>query len=179
VSVRPWKKLSESTLFANSFWQYRRDEFELPSGKRGEYHYVHTNGSALTVPVADDGRILMIQQYRYLVARNSIEFPCGGAERNDSLEATARRELMEETGYEAETWSHVGHLCPMNGLADELCEVWVARGLHWVGARPDETEEFELLSLSLDEIDALVRDGSIWDGMSLAGWCMVRAAHLL
>ena len=179
MAMRPWKKLSEATLLDNPYWQYRRDEFELPSGKRGQYHYVHTNGAALTVPVTDDGRILMIQQYRYLVARTSIEFPCGGAELNDSLEATARRELVEETGYEGQDWSRVGLFCPMNGLADELCEVWLAKGLRWVGARPDESEEFEWMTLSVEQIGALIRDGSIWDGMSLAAWCMVRAAHLL
>jgi hypothetical protein len=68
----------------------------------------------------------------------------------------------------------VGSFNPCNGLLDEICRVYIARNLRYVGARPDETESFELVRLTPDEIDAYIRDGTIWDGMTLAAWAIAR-----
>jgi hypothetical protein len=54
------KKISETVLLNNSWWIYKKDETELPSGKRGEYYYVHTNGASMVVPVLNDGRIVFV-----------------------------------------------------------------------------------------------------------------------
>lgn len=174
MALAPWKKLSESILFKNAWWTYKRDEFELPTGKSGEYHYVHTNGSSMVVPVLDDGRILMVKQYRYLCSRESIEFPCGSVKDGSDHERTARQELSEETGYSPGVLSFVGEFNPYNGVTDEICRVFLARGLQHVGANPDETEEFELLPLKPSEIDRLIAKETIWDGMSIAGWMLAR-----
>src|SRR3972149_9814791 len=77
MPLKSWKKLSEATMFRNPYWTYKRDTFELPSGKPGEYHYVHTNGSSMVVPIVVDGSMLLVNQYRCLVGRESMEFPCG------------------------------------------------------------------------------------------------------
>ncbi|MBU2636703.1 MAG: hypothetical protein KJ963_06415, partial [Bacteroidetes bacterium] len=66
-----WKKLKQINELQNKWWTYRTDEIELPSGKPGEYHYVHTNGSSLVVPVTGEGKIIMVRQYRYLAERDS------------------------------------------------------------------------------------------------------------
>lgn len=172
MGLKSWKRLAETVLFKNPWWTYRRDEVELPSGKKGEYHYVHTNGSAMVIPILDDGRILMVNQYRYLLDRESVEFPCGSVKDGSSHDATARHELAEETGYSAGTLTLAGEFNPYNGVTDELCRVYIARGLHHVGASPDETEEFELLALTGQEIDERIRTGQIWDGMSIAAWAV-------
>jgi ADP-ribose pyrophosphatase len=78
MPLKTWKKISEAVLFKNSWWTYKKDEIELPSRKRGEYHYVHTNGASMVVPVLSDGRIVFVNQYRYLNDRESLELPCGG-----------------------------------------------------------------------------------------------------
>lgn len=170
MPVKPWKKLSESVVFRNPYWTYKRDAFELPSGKFGSYHYVHTNGSSMIVPVAGDGTVLLVNQYRYLLDRESAEFPCGSVKDGSSHEETARRELAEETGYEAGILIPAGEFNPYNGVTDEMCRVYVARNLSFVGGTPDETEEFELLRLTPDEVDARIRSGAIWDGMTVAAW---------
>ncbi len=170
MAIKPWKKLSESTVFRNPYWTYKRDGFELPSGKPGEYHYVHTNGSSMVVPVDGDGTVLLVNQYRYLLNRESAEFPCGSVKDGSSHEETARRELAEETGYEAGILIPAGEFNPYNGVTDEMCRVYVARNLSFVGGTPDETEEFELLRLTPDEVDARIRSGAIWDGMTVAAW---------
>lgn len=128
----------------------------------------------MVVPLTADRRILAVKQYRYLMRRESIEFPCGRVEHDASSEETARHELVEETGYAAGRLVTVGTFNPYNGMTDEMCHLFIAEDLQYVGARPDETEEFELVPLTEGEIDRLMRDGTIWDGMTLAAWCLAR-----
>src|SRR5208283_655228 len=73
-----WKKLTSKIVHKNPWWNYHLDSFQIPNGVKGEYHYVHTEGSSLIIPVIDNGKIILVNQYRYLRDRESIEFPCGG-----------------------------------------------------------------------------------------------------
>ncbi len=174
MSLSPWKKLTEETLFKNRWWTYKRDTYQLPNGTVGEYNYVHIGGSAMIVPIMSDGRVLMVNQYRYLNSRESLEFPCGGVKEGMSYDETAWHELAEETGYSSNRFFLAGEFNPYNGVTNEICRVYIARELYSVGSRPDETEEFELVPLTPDEIDAKIRSGEIWDGMTIAAWCIVK-----
>ena len=176
MSLRSWKKLSGSIIARNAWWTYGKDEFELPSGKRGEYHFVHTNGASMVVPVTVEGKLLLVNQYRYLCARESIEFPCGSVKDGSSYDETARHELREETGYASDRISPAGEFNPYNGVTDEICKVYLARELVFVGGSPDETEEFELVPLTPAELESRIASGEIWDGMTIAAWCIVRSA---
>lgn len=174
MTLKSWKKLAETNLFRNPWWTYKRDAFELPSGKVGEYHYVHTNGSSMVVPVLGDGMLMLVNQYRYLLGKESIEFPAGSVKDGATHDETARIELREETGYAAKDLFPVGEFNPYNGVTDELCRVYVARGLDFVGGAPDETEEFEVVLLPPAEVDERIRRGAIWDGMTIAAWALAR-----
>ena len=175
MAIGRWKKLSSERRFRNPWWSYQLDRFALPTGREGEYHYVHTEGSAMVVPVADDGRLLLVNQYRFLLDRESIEFPGGGVKPGQTPEEAARAELAEEAGVTARELVFLGRFNPYNGVTDELCHLYVARGLvpdpH---ARPDETEELELAPMTPAELDARIAAGEIWDGMTLAAWCWAR-----
>jgi ADP-ribose pyrophosphatase len=174
MTMRPWRKISESILFKNPWWTYKLDMFELTSGKAGEYHYVHSNGSSMIIPIMDDGKIITVNQYRYLVDRESIEFPCGAVKDGATHGETASHELAEETGYSAKWLSLAGQFNPYNGVTNEMCHVYIGRELHYVGGKPDETEEFEVIPLTCEEIDRKIVDGTIWDGMTIAAWAMAR-----
>src|SRR5207244_515816 len=87
-------------------------------------------------------RLLMVTQYRYLGARESLEFPGGSVKDGATSDETARHELVEETGYTASSLVMVGAFNPCNGLTDETCHVYLAWDLQYVGSRPDDTEEF-------------------------------------
>lgn len=87
---------------------------------------------------------------------------------------TAWHELAEETGYSSNRLFMVGEFNPYNGITNEMCHVYIARELQHVGGTPDETEEFELMPLTSEEIDAKIRSGEIWDGMSIAAWHIVK-----
>jgi ADP-ribose pyrophosphatase len=179
MPLKTWKKLSESLVFKNPWWTYKKDSFKLPSGKSGEYHYVHTNGSSMVLPIMHDGMILLVNQYRYLLDRESLEFPCGSVKDGFNHDETARHELVEETGYSAQSLTSVGEFNPYNGVTNEMCRVYVARGLHYVGGTPDETEEFEIIPTSPVDIDARIGAGMIWDGMTIAAWAIAKSKGLL
>jgi ADP-ribose pyrophosphatase len=176
MALARWQKVRETTVAVNPWWRYRKDAFLLPSGKPGEYHYVHTNGAAMIIPFVEPGKILLVNQYRYLCDRESVEFPCGSVKDGATHVETARHELVEETGYAADELTDIGRFNPYNGVTDEICHVYRAGGLRFVGASPDETEEFELLALGPEEIGRLIADGTIWDGMTIAGWAILQAA---
>jgi ADP-ribose pyrophosphatase len=178
MALTRWKKLNESIVHKNPWWTYKKDEFDIPGVRAGEYHYVHTNGASMIVPILDDGRVVMVKQYRYLCDRESVEFPCGSVKDGHSYDQTATLELQEETGYRAGRMIPAGEFNPYNGITDEICRVYIARALTQVGGTPDETEEFELLSLTSMEIDSMIKGGTLWDGMSLAAWMLVKSALL-
>ncbi|HTR81015.1 MAG TPA: NUDIX hydrolase [Bacteroidota bacterium] len=161
-------------MFTNPWWTYTLDSFQIPNGVQGEYHVVHTEGSSLIIPVLDDGRIVLVNQYRYLRDRESIEFPCGGVKKDHTYEKMAKVELEEEAGYVARSWEQAGEFNPFNGATDEMCRVFIARGLAPVAAKPESTEEFEILKMTPKEIESMIWEKKIWDGMSLAAWMLVR-----
>lgn len=170
MSLRPSRKISEEILFTNNWWSYKRDAYELPSGKQGEYHYVDSRGSAMVIPLHEDGSITLVRQYRYLNERESVEFACGGVQEGRTHEEMAALELAEEAGLRADALECIGEFNPFNGATNEICRVFLATQLHAVAAHPDETEEFEILRVTQETVHAWIREKIIWDGMSLAAW---------
>jgi len=166
--LKKWIKISEETIHTNNWWEYRKDIFEIPGVSNGEYHYVYSRGSSMIIPVFDDGRILFVNQYRYLNNKFSIELPCGGVQKGYNYEQTALKELEEETGYTSKDIQFIGEFNPFNGVTNEFCRVFVAKSLEKCISRPDLTEEFELVFLSLDEINNYIIENKIWDGMTLS-----------
>lgn len=173
------KKLSEEILHVNPWVKYKHDVFESGKGEKGDYYYLETNGCAMVVPVLDDNRIILIRQYRYLQEKESIEFPCGGLKANEVPQDAAGRELIEETGYEANELVKVGIFEGLNGLVKDACHVFIARELDQV-SNPQNTpvESIELVIRRPDEVDEMVRKNEIWDGQTLAAWAMAHHQFL-
>jgi ADP-ribose pyrophosphatase len=141
-----------------------------PDGSEGEYHYVHTPGSVMIVPITDKGKIVLVRQYRYLNQREGLEFIGGGMKAALSAEESAREELLEEAGIIAGELIRIGEFNPFNGVTDEICNIFVARSLKKGAAKPEATEEFEVVELDYTKFCELVIAGSIWDGMTLAAF---------
>lgn len=145
-----------------------------PDDKEGEYYYVHTHGSVVVIPELEGGKLFMTRQFRYLNQRESLEFIGGGVKPHATSLESAREELLEEGGFEAGELTLLGRFNPFNGATDEICEVYVARRLAKVGARPEGSEEFEEHELSIGEIDSLIANGELWDGMSIAAFMLYK-----
>ncbi len=174
MALGRWKKVRQEFEVKNPWWIYRKDSVLLPSGKAGEYHFVHTNGASMVIPVLNDGMIIMVNQYRYLLDKESLEFPCGGIKDGSTYEETAAHELSEETGFSSSNIRCATEFNPFNGVTDEICKVFIARNLQPVESHHDETEEFEQFRFSAHELDAKISSGAVWDGMTLAAWALVR-----
>ena len=172
--MKKWEKLSEEILHKNPWWTYKHEKYVLPSGKEGDYYYMHTPGGALVIPVLDDGRIVMVRQWHYLFKQESIEFPRGGVKEGQSYEEAARAELEEETGYKVRELRLIGKMASCIGLVDELMKVFLAKKLEKTKSHPDETEEIEILFKTPEEIDKMIETNEIWDGQVLAAWAMAR-----
>ena len=99
--LKRWKRINTKTRHENPWWTYKVDEFEIPGKVKGQYYYVHTDGASMVIPLTAEGEILLVNQYRYLADRESIEFPCGSVETGHDYLQTAHQELQQETGYRA------------------------------------------------------------------------------
>jgi ADP-ribose pyrophosphatase len=173
MALKKWNKISEKTMFKNSHWCYNLDHFEIEDGTKGEYHYVHTLGSTMVIPFISPTEILLVNQYRYLNQKESLEFPCGSVEEGLSIEQNALKELREETG-KTGSLKYIGEFSPFSGAADEMCSVYLAENLIDSPLPSDETEEFELVKMNIEEFEKLIKRNIIWDGMTLAAWVQTK-----
>lgn len=170
MSLKQWKSLSKKTIIKNEHWSYNLDEFEIDNGHKGLYHYVHTLGSSMIIPVTAENTFLLVNQFRYLNQKEGLEFPCGSIEQGLKSEENALKELREETGYSANELFKAGEFAPYTGASDEICEVFIAKDLFKSPLSGDLTEEFELLEKSFEEIETLIENNTIWDGLTISAW---------
>ncbi len=124
---------------------------------------------AVAVVAVDGGRVLLERQFRPVVGEWLYELPAGTLEPGESPEEAARRELVEETGYRASRLWRLASFYPSPGVSTEVITVFVAEGLEYVGARPEEDEVIETVWLGLDEALGMVVDGRIRDAKTIIG----------
>jgi ADP-ribose pyrophosphatase len=160
-------------------WLFRVDRFHLldPDGKPFDRFVLRHPGAVTVVPVHDDGRVTLVRQYRAAVDALVLEIPAGTRDRDgEEPEATARRELAEEAGLEASDWELLVGTWNTPGISDQYTMIYLATGLSDIPARPDGVEEgyMTLETIHLDEVDALVADGSLKDETTVLGLYLAR-----
>ncbi len=170
--LKALRQIGTELLSRNPWWEYRKDRYEHPGGTDGEYYYVHTPGAVMIIPITDDGKLILVRQFRYLNRLQSLEFIGGGIKPGKSAEESACDELFEEAGIVAEKLIPIGGFNPMNGVTDEICNIFVALSLKKGTAKPEATEEFEVQELEYAKFCEMIRAGSIWDGMTLAAFAI-------
>jgi len=160
--------------------RFEINRVELPMGVEGSFGVIKHPGASLAVPVLDDGRIVILRQYRFAVAARLLEFPAGTLDPGETPLSTMQRELQEEAGYSAARWDSLGAMLPCPGYSDEVIHLFLARELTALSERPagDDDEDLEVLLMSPAELDHTLASGNEYlDGKSLAGW--YRAKQLL
>lgn len=157
-------------VFGGRLLDVRCDKVRLPDGRDCCREYVRHQGAVVIIAELDNGRMLFVRQYRYPLRRSFVELPAGKIDRGEDVRDTAVRELLEETGYRAQEWRHLGVMHPCIGYSNERIEIFLARRLRSVQLPTlDEGEFLETLSLSLEEAIAAVKEGAITDGKTIAG----------
>jgi ADP-ribose pyrophosphatase len=162
-------QLTSKTVYKGRLLTVLEDEVRLPDGKQARREYVRHSGAAAMIPLLDDRTVILVRQYRYPMGRHFYEIPAGKIDPGEAHEATARRELREECGYEAAAWKHLTTIHPCIGYSDERIELYLARDLTHVGHSPDEEEFLEVIPLALSEALAWIRDGKITDPKTVVG----------
>lgn len=162
-----WKKLSSRTVFDNPWLTVFEDHVINPGGGENQYGWVHFKNHAVAiVPVDDDRNTWLVGQQRYTLGEYSWEVPMGGAPVDDDLEASARRELKEETGLSAARLTRVMKVHTSNSITDEIGYVFLAMELRQGDASPEETEDLSIKRLPLADAVAMVHEGRITDAIS-------------
>ncbi|HEY5928680.1 MAG TPA: NUDIX hydrolase [Burkholderiales bacterium] len=164
------KKLRSKVAYRGRMLQVNEDQVELPGGGQAGREYVVHPGAALILPLFDDGSVLLERQYRYPAADHFYELPAGKFEPGEPAMETAKRELLEETGYVAAEWRALGKVFPCIGYSDEVIEFFLARKLEYRRAQQlDEGEFLETLRLPLADALEWVRSGRINDVKTMYG----------
>ncbi len=143
------------------------DDVEEPGGVRATREVVRHSGSVATLAVHDDGRLVLVRQYRYPVAAAVWELPAGRRDPHETPEAAARRELEEETGLRAGRLEPLSVFYTSPGFCDEVMHLFRASELGQGEARPEEDERLEVRALSLEEARGMMERGEIREGKTL------------
>lgn len=157
------KKISSRQVFDGVVVKLFVDEVELPDGKKSVREVVRHPGAVCVIPVTDNGEVIMVRQYRYAFGQPLLEVPAGKLEPGEDPLEAAMRELEEETGTVAKSIEHIGELYTTVAIIDEKIQMYLATGLTYKNAHPDDGEFLEVEKIPLDTLVSMVMNGEIKD----------------
>ncbi len=163
------KLLKSKILYQGKVFRLQRDTVIEPGGVRADRDIIVHPGSVVVLPIFEDGRILLIRQYRHSVGEFLWELVAGRKEPGETPAAAARRELMEETGYRAKRLRKLMRVIPTPGFVKEWMWIFAAEGLRQGGAQPEEDEKITPKIFSLKQVDAMIERGTLHDAKSICG----------
>ncbi len=138
---------------------------------------VEHNGGVVILAQPSESEVILIRQYRYTFDSYILEFPAGRIEKNEDPFPAAKRELIEETGYEASNWQDLGTLLSAPGFCTEKLYMYRATNLEFVGKKLDDDEETEVLILSAKEAHSMLMKEEIKDAKTLAGLFLLKDCY--
>ena len=164
-----WQRVNSQTVYDNPWITVSHQQVITPAGTEGIYGVVHFKNIAVgIVPLDQDNNTWLVKQHRYPLRQDSWEIPEGGSPESESTLETAKRELEEEVGLKANQWTELLTLHPSNSVTDEKAVVFLAEQLSLGKQLLEDSEDIEVLKLSLQEAIDMVLDGRITDGISVA-----------
>lgn len=165
-----YKLISSKVYYEGKVLKLQVDEIEYEATKnKGIREIAIHPGGSVVVPITDDGKLVLVKQFRYPLKEDLIEFPAGKLDINEDPLICARRELEEETGYSSDKISYLGKIYTAPGYCTELLNIFVAENLKSGNHNREEGEkEMQILELSLSEIIELIKEEQIVDSKTIS-----------
>jgi ADP-ribose pyrophosphatase len=159
------KTIRSKEVFSGKIISLHLEDVELPNGKHSKREIIKHPGAVAILPITDDNKIVMVEQFRKALERTIVEIPAGKLEKGEEPALCARRELEEETGYECASLEWLISFYTSPGFADEIVHLYVARGLvkKKDSAALDEDEFVNIEEVTLAEAVQYIRDQKIYD----------------
>lgn len=184
-----WEEVSVKHLIQNKWIDLRQSRYRFPDGTEFEPYYSYSRRDyVVIVPFDEKGDLICVKQYRHGLKEVTTEFPAGGIERNDGKEygtkepgltedavKAAVRELSEETGYEAGKMEHLITVPSNATVSDNYAHIFVARDCKKVTSQDlDDTEFLNVLTISPDELEDLIKSGKFQQAVHIMAWYMCK-----
>ncbi|MFA6522273.1 MAG: NUDIX hydrolase [Patescibacteria group bacterium] len=179
MSLFHWKKLSSEIKAENPWWSYRVDRFLGPKSKEVSYHSMEHPGTVVIIGLNAEGKIPLVRQFRPLFDAECTELPAGRIDEGQALLQAARIEFAQEANFAATKLSQIGKFMVAPGCSNAWAFVFLATDLVPANDTPaDEMEEFEHMLATPAELDTLIANGTIQDGVSITAWALAKP-HIL
>lgn len=162
------KRLNRELIHKGSIIDYYQDTMLFPNGNREKWDFIDHHGAAAVLPITEDGKVLLVRQYRNALERYTLEIPAGGVNRGESMKAAAARELEEETGYSSDDLEFLLSLRTTVAFCNERIDVYLAKSLKKTHQHLDENEYVDVEIHSFDKLRQLIFDGMIQDSKTVS-----------
>ena len=167
------KTISSEYIYKGKIINLRRDKVNIVSGNTSYREIVEHNGGVGLIALKDDGRVILVRQFRKPLERDILEIPAGKIEIGEDSLATAKRELKEETGYTAKEYEYLGRIYPSVGYTTEMIELYLCTNLIPGDTDFDESESIEIEEYYLNDLYKMALKGKIEDAKTLAAILLV------
>ncbi|SCP95215.1 NUDIX domain-containing protein [Anaerobium acetethylicum] len=164
------KRLKRELIHKGSIIDLYKDYVEIPNGNIAEWDFIGHKGAAAIVPVTDEGKILMVRQFRNAMDRNTLEIPAGGLNsggQEPTIECAAR-ELEEETGYKSQELEFLISIATSVAFCNEMIDIYVAKNLKPSKQNLDDDEFVDVEEYSVDELCNMIFTGIIQDSKTIS-----------
>lgn len=173
------KRIGRELVYRGAILSVYKDCVEFPNGNTADWDFIHHDGAAAVVPVMEDGRILMVRQYRNALDRETLEIPAGKLDAPDEPGIIcSARELEEETGYRSENLEWLITLRTTVAFCNEKIEIYVAKDLILSHQRLDEGEYVDVKAYTMGELKEMIFTGKIEDSKTIAALLAYESKYL-
>ena len=168
--MEEYKRLKRELIAKGVLFDYYQDTMQIPNGNIAKWDLIDHKGAAAVVAVREDGRLLMVRQYRNPLERETLEIPAGGlnSRQEPSIDA-ARRELEEETGYTCDNMELLNSIFTTVAFCNEKIDIYVARNLKRGKQHLDEDEFINVEAYTVEELKQMIYDCRIQDAKTICG----------